>query len=1188
MTKIQSISQTEIVVEGSEQLLNYWKNQLANIPLQLDIPNDYPRSAKVSTNTEHRYFTLSKSTCEGLQALSQQFETSPFLILLSTFNILLYRYTNQPDIVVAYPEANNSLSANKSANSSYNILPLRTDLSGNPKFGELLKREWDVVLNANTHNNLSFEIMEKTFFSINTSNDSSPFKIMFSYKDETEKENSNLKKSPTEANSYPEIKETFEITFFIKKTTKGFKGIITFFSELYSEQAIERMIWHFKELLNASIKDPFQKINDLSMLTAIEVEELLHDFNDSKGQHPEDKTLIDLFEEKAVQSSDETAVVFDEQILTYKELNERANKLARYLIQRGITAEELIPVCMERSVEMIIAIMAILKAGAAYVPIDPEYPIQRIKYILEDTQARMILVNNVSKNKLAASFDVTLIIVDFSNKHFNDLPGNNIEKKFPSTNLAYVIYTSGSTGKPKGVMIEHRAVADHCFGLIKSAGLQTCKSFAYFAPLVFDAGHSIIFTSFLLGATLHVIPHNFIMEGDKLMQYLQNNPVDCIKIVPSLWLLYAKENHIVLAKQAMIFGGESFSKSLLEQLVTLNYKGNIYNHYGPTEATIGKCIHKVEPNKKYYNIPIGKPFSNTRLYIVDQFFQLVPVGVAGELCIAGEGLARAYLNQPALTAEKFIVDIFSDDPTDKMYRTGDKAKWLPDGDIEYLGRIDQQVKISGHRIELGEIESTLGEHTAIQQVVAMARQDKPGETRLVAYYTIKTLTQSVEDNELRQFLNERLPNYMVPAVFVKLDSIPLTINDKIDRAALPVPETVLKHTDKNFASGKTKLEKKLAKIVANLLHFKKIGVRDNLFELGMNSMQAYSFFSKIEKETGIGLSLSLLFKANTIEQIAAELQKDQSTIPSLVAIQPNGTRTPIFLIHAGRGTVLFYRQLAVRLGEEQPLFGLQPKGLDGKVKMHKTIEEMARHYVGEILIINPNGPFLIGGYCFGGVVAFEMAHQLKSLGYKVDLLVMFNTKSPTFDYVTNNKIVYDRFLQTKKIIRAEALANATRSTLTGSILNPSNKYRIYLRSLKQEMILKKRLLFRFINYHLGNLWLLSIRIICNAFDKLGLKYPAAIRKYYFWSFNSKMAEAYQPKAYDGRLHIFRSPGIFADPHIGWSKFVTGEITTINIQGLHQDRTFIIREPFVASTAKKLNAQIEAVSKKTASAKTQQN
>ena len=669
---------------------------------------------------------------------------------------------------------------------------------------------------------------------------------------------------------------------------------------------IEDRIYHILEQL---LNSPKIKPEEIDLLLPGEWT-LINTWSKSSVNFPERKTIIDQFEETVRRQPTAIAVIGEDATITYRQLNEQANQLAHYLQSLGVIGESLVPVCLNRSSKLIVAILGILKAGAAYVPIDPTYPNDRIEYLLNDTAASFVIGSLPNFKNLDSFSSATIIDLDKEWSTINEHKTNNLSRIALPSSLAYIIYTSGTTGRPKGVMIEHKALMDHCYGVIEAAGLEECTSFALFSPLVFDAGHSIIHSSFILGAALHVLSSEMIADGNKLSKYFDDNNIDCLKIVPSLWLSYALDDNIILAGKVMIFGGESFSPLIADKLKTCNYKGRVYNHYGPTEATIGKSIYPVNIEDVPQVVPIGKPFSNTRFYVVDQQGRQVPPGVPGELCIAGEGLARGYLNQPETTARFFVTDTFSKLKGSKMYRTGDVVKWLADGNMEYLGRKDEQVKISGHRIELGEIETVLNELPMVKQAVVLCMKNNANNNRLEAFIIANNQTQL---ESIKQFTLDRLPSYMVPATWHVLESFPLTINGKIDKKALQkkFAETI---SEVDYLPPTNHLQRSLAEIWKRIFNLERISITDKFLELGGNSLAAMRIAASIRRQLQTQVSIAAIFNHPTIELLSAYIQTlaPSPTLPPLekqhkpLKIPLSFSQESLWFIHQAVGSLPYH------------------------------------------------------------------------------------------------------------------------------------------------------------------------------------------------------------------------------------------------------------------------------------------
>jgi len=1146
-----SKKQINEVKAAAESPILFWKQELAiNTPL-LEIPADFPRASTTSYGIDHVSFSLSDSLKNALKQLSKQLDTTLFTTLLAAYNTLLFRYTKQEDIVIGFPSLKNIFNEKgEFIGTLPNTKVFRTDLSANPCFNELIKRVHKVVLKGHRHKAVQYERLEEVTKLAYGINYTGLYNVMFSFRNIKVRNN---KINQLSSNSSISINSSgaVDLALCIEETTEGLNVVWTYNSGLFEAVTIKRFAKHFEVLLESIVSNPGQAISQLQLLTDIECQQLSLEWNSSKINYPAYKCIHELFEAQVRKTPRSTALVFEKKELTYAQLNERSNQLAYYLRSRGVKKDTLVPIFIDHSLEMIIGILGILKSGGAYVPIAPNCPSERVAYLLGDTKASIIICNKESKIQLKAFKNIELVDLTGELSFLKNQPTNNLNISFSSDSLAYIIYTSGTTGKPKGVMIEHRSLADHCYGIIENANLKTCKSFALFSPLVFDAGHSIIHSSFILGACLHVLSKELIMNSEKVKTYIDNNSIDCIKIVPSLWLSYAGLQKIILSKKAIIFGGEAFPLSILNYLRNLNYNGNIFNHYGPTEVTIGKCMYKVNLNKAYHSVPIGKPFSNTQLYILDDFFQLLPVGTEGELYIAGDGLARGYLNQPGLTAEKFIPNPFSTNPSGRMYKTGDKAKWLCDGNIEYIGRDDEQVKIGGHRIELGEIEEALLQSNLVSHAVVLSYLDKKGNKRLVDYIVP---AKQYNQEALIAFLSKRLPEYMIPVKCVELESMPLTGNGKINKKKLQN----MVGMDKKFIAPKNDIEVRLAVIWKDLLNTETISIHDNFFELGGNSLLAVALFEKIKKEFNKSFALAYIFNAPTIYQLAAALKVTTETLlSSLVPIQPNGTKAPLFCVHAGGGDILFYGNLSLCLGQDQPFYGIQAKGINGTEIPSSQMEQMANYYISEIRKVQPEGPYYLAGYCLGARIVFEMAQQLTNEGQKVALIANFNGISPIYGRSSNVTNIENSGTSKRLFAKISCHLNYIAK------LSLKEKVSYIFKKLKFQIFSKLSGPFFLLRFKLYGL-MFKLYFVCKQ------KVPGSIARRYTAESLYILQCKYKPKPYQGSMVIFRSPGIYdKDAYLGWKYFVKGEIKTFDIPGEHKSRRDILNEPFVQSLAKEL-------------------
>lgn len=1137
--------------------LKFWEKKLEGLE-SLQLTTDYPRSGVQNYTGGIRSFEVEKELCDQLEVLPYFKHTTFFITLLAALKVLLYRYLMQEDICIL-----------ASVVSEHDTLPVRTKMHGEISFKDLVQQLHSTTTEALRYQQVHFDEMVEKVFGKRDLNRSDLCGIMFSFQEKRSEDQLVVNEFPFPEDQAAADTTKTDIVFLLTRTFSGLDCSIKYNTQLFKKETIDRMAGHYNELLKSIVRTPEKKIAKLDLVSGEEKFQLLCEFGSSTVPYPENRSIIDLFEEQVEKNPDKIAVIFEKEQITYDELNKRSNQLARFLISKGIRKEKLVPICLERRLEMIVAMLGILKAGAAYVPIDPEYPLERVNYILEDTDATIVVTGKAEWSKMPNYPNVSIVEIDGNWTELEKLPVVNLYLNVNSRNLAYVIYTSGSTGKPKGVMVEHQPVLDHCFGLIKSAQLQDCSSFALFSPLVFDAGHSIIFTSILLGASLHVLSKQSILDGEKLADYLDKSPVDCIKIVPSVWLSYVNENSRVIANKAMIFGGEMFSKNILEQLVNMDYRGAVYNHYGPTEATIGKCIHKIDLQRSYNDVPIGKPFSNTQLYIVDEWNQIVPIGVTGELFIAGEGLAREYLHRPDLTAEKFITNPFysanslKPEYNKKVYKTGDKARWNSDGEIEYLGRTDEQVKIDGHRIELGGIENVLVQLDQVKQAAVVQSGDAYGN-KLVAYVVVKDVFNK---QKIISRLQKKLPKYMIPGFWVELAGLPLTPNGKVNKKALPKPDfpRLLKT---QYSAPRNKIEQELANIFKKILGVQQVGIHDTFFELGGNSIQAVSLFRQINKKFSTKLYVSAIFLAPDVEKLAAVIAEKQQkpNLSSLVPIQPYGNKKPLFCIHAGAGNVLFYYDLANNLGPDQPLYGLQARGLNGKEQFHTCIEDMASYYIQEIRTVQPEGPYQLLGYCLGGVVAFEMAQQLTSQGQQISFLASINGKSPTYREINfrddSNKEqqtipeksffarhfeIFQQLPASKKIMYPFKMARNRLGRIIGFTY-----YKLRTGSARQYYSIKKLAY----NYYFSRNRLL----------------PSILRYQYLWDESNAMAKAYKPGIYPGSIIVFRSPHIFRNTSLGWDMHVS-QCTSYDVVGDYKRRQDVMTEPYIIFIADKIKIEM---------------
>ncbi|MFM7450744.1 MAG: amino acid adenylation domain-containing protein, partial [Leptolyngbyaceae cyanobacterium] len=977
--------------------LSYWKQHLSGASTVLPLPTDHPRPPQPSYRGGQLPFIVSPSLTNALKQLSQQTGSTLFMTLLAAFNTLLHRYTQQEDIVVGCPIANrNRVEIEPLIGFFVNTLALRTDLSGYPSFQELLKRVRQATLEAYTHQDLPFEKLVEELQPDRSLSHSPLFQVMFVLQ--------NAPRSPLELTgisieSMPFEPGTakFDLTLSMSQEADGLRGVFEYSTDLFDAATIQRMIGHFQTLLQGIVANPEQSIMTLPLLTEAESHQLLVEWNQTETNYPQDKSIHQLFEEQVERTPDAIAVVFEGEALTYRELNHRANQLAHYLHSLGVGLEQRVGICVERSIKMVVGMLAVLKAGGAYVPIDPNHPIERIAYVLTDAQFQVLLTEADLAGRLPSS-NIKLVLVDEHSHDWEGQVNHNLVPLSTTNHLAYVIYTSGSTGNPKGVQIRHCSVVNFLGSMIQKPGIQSEDIVLAITTLSFDIAVLEIWGALSVGARVVIASREVASDGYRLIQTLHDYRITLLQATPATWQILFAANWRGTPRLKMLCGGEALTKDLAHQLLL---KGaELWNMYGPTETTVWSLVGRVLTTESAPSM--GRPIANTQIYVLDPNLQPVPIGIPGELHIGGEGLAQGYLNRPELTEEKFIPNPF-DHPKSKiqnpkLYKTGDLVRYLPDGNIEFLGRIDNQVKIRGFRIELGEIEAILSQHPAVTQTVVVDRKDASDNKRLIAYFVTNNLSL-IQDpkfriqSQLREFLKQKLPDYMIPLAFVLLETLPLTPNGKVDRRALPVPDQIRVKPEATFVAPRDELEIQLVKIWEKVLNIQPIGIHDNFFELGGNSLLAVQIFAQIEEQFNRKIPLATLFQEGTIYKLSHLLADShwQGSWNSLVAIQPKGTRPPFFCVHGHGGQVLYFHQLAHCLGEDQPFYALQPQGLDGQQTTLHRIEEMASHYLQEIRRIQPTGPYFIGGHSFGGIVAYEMAQQLCNQGQKVALLVLIDS-----------------------------------------------------------------------------------------------------------------------------------------------------------------------------------------------------
>jgi amino acid adenylation domain-containing protein/non-ribosomal peptide synthase protein (TIGR01720 family) len=852
-----------------ENQLNYWKKQLTGAPPLLELPTDKPRPATANFRGHSISFQIDSELTEKLKLLSQKSGVTLFMTLLAALNTLLFRYSGQDDILIGTPTANrNRQEIEPLIGFFVNTLVLRNSLEGNPTFSGLLQQARNVVLEAYANQDVPFEQVVDGL-EIERSLSYNPlFQVMFA-----------LQNAPLNALKLPNLKAQylavenqrikFDLSLFLEEieTEKGsyLEGFWEYDGDLFTPERITRMVGHFQTLLKGIVANPQQTIGELPLLTESEKQQLLVEWNQTQTSYPDHYCIHQLFEEQVVKTPDAIAVIDGEKSLTYEQLNQKANQLAYYLQNLGVKTEDLVGICIERSVLMIIGLLGILKAGAAYIPLDPNYPSERLAYMLEDSAVSVLLTQENLVDTLP-NYLGTIFCLDQDGKILDHHPQDNLLHPMTSENLAYVIYTSGSTGKPKGVLIQHQSLLNLVSWHQNAFDITTIDRVTQLAGIAFDASVWEIWPYLTAGACLAIVPPDLLTSPKQLQEWLIAKKIT-VSFLPTplaetLIPLDWSPNCLL---RLMLTGGDK-----LNDFPPTSIPFTLVNNYGPTENTVVTTSVKITPDLLTEKAPpIGRPISNTQVYILDQYQQPVPIGIPGELYIGGSGLAKGYLNRPELTDSKFIANPFSQKLSDRLYKTGDLVRYGNDGQIEFVGRIDHQVKIRGFRIELGEIETVLNQHPQVKEAIIIAREDQPGVKRLCAYVIA---SQNLTVSQLRLFLQEKLPQYMVPAFFVLLDAFPLTANGKIDRCALPQPTLELEDEAALNLSPGTEKERILAAIWQRVLGLKNISINDNFFELGGDSILAIQIIAQAN-QAGLQITPKQLFSHQTIAQLATVAER---------------------------------------------------------------------------------------------------------------------------------------------------------------------------------------------------------------------------------------------------------------------------------------------------------------------------
>jgi len=839
-----------------------------------ELPLDGPRPSKVT----YRGRRIRQVLSAELFAAADRFRTAEnvtlFTLLLTTFNILLFRYTHETDIIVGTATAGRTRPEFEQMVGLFiNNLPLRADLSGDPTVRELLARAKENTLNAFSRQDVPFgTLVEATQFQ--RSLDRSPlFQVMFilqNFRVQT-LQLADLTLTPIE---FDIGTSKFDLTVEAYQKDKELLLEWEYNSDLFDESTVRSLQRHYQTLLENVIQNPERRLSELEMLSAEDRRTLDELVGEAPAEYPRDLCVHQLFERQATRNPEATAVLFGREKISYSALNARANRLAHRLRELGVGPDQLVGLCLERSAEMLVAALAVLKAGGAYVPIDPQYPRERVMFMLEDSRAKVLITEESLIGSLFLS-GVAVICLDRDRDSLSMQPVTEVSSNTQPENLAYVIYTSGSTGKPKGVEVTHRSVVNFLYSMQREPGISPQDRLLAVTTLSFDIAGLELYLPLAVGACVVIAPRAALSDGAALTRLMEESEITMMQATPVTWRLLLDSGWQGKQGLRILCGGEALTRELANRLLATG--SEVWNLYGPTETTIWSTIHRVDSRRG--SVPIGKPIANTTVYVLDQQKQPVPVGVSGELYIGGDGLARGYLRRPELTSERFVADPFR--PGGKLYRTGDQVRWLRDGNLEYIARLDHQIKMRGFRIELGEIESVLEQQPGVQHAVVLVREDNPGDQRLTAYI-IPRSDSTGDAKNLRDALLHLLPEYMTPSQFVFLESFPLTPNNKVDRKSLPAPKNGAAPSAL-YAPPVTETEVAVAALWQELLKTGRVGINDNFFDLGGHSLLVVQLQSRLRQTFHQEVSLIELFQKTTVAALAEHLDASKPVQAESVA-----------------------------------------------------------------------------------------------------------------------------------------------------------------------------------------------------------------------------------------------------------------------------------------------------------------
>lgn len=1093
--------------EYSLNEVNFWVDKLKDLPV-LELPIDFSRPVVFDNTGKSIPFVLSNELANDLRVLAKENGVSLYVVFLSAWNLFLSKLSGESDIVIGTPvRGRHTEEVQRLIGFFVNIIPLRNKVDLSVSFSSLLKEINLQMIEAFDHQHVAFDTILKELSFKRDNSRTAVYQAFFTYQDVSNREFM-LGDHQINQRSIGRSATHTDLDLWVKTTDEKVEGAIEYRTELFKDETAKFMLDYFVSILEVVSKKEVKPIKELSLLPKAQEELFVNEWNNTWTEWNEEGLFYKCFEKQALKTPDAIATSDGQSELTYKELDQLANAWANHLISEGVVPGDLVGLSVHRHNKMLLALLAILKAGAGYVPLDPGFPQDRLDYMIESSELKVMIV----EDSLIPRFQkdkVNKLLLSEMNSENTGHPAVHTNENA----TAYVIYTSGSTGLPKGVQLPHKAVHNFLKTMAERPGMKAADKLLAVTTLSFDIAVLELYLPLITGGTVRIAQKEETMDGEALKNIIENESINMMQATPSTWRLLLSAGWRGHKDFKLLCGGEPFPKDLNKSLLPI--VKSVWNMYGPTETTVWSTIEELTDPEE--NILIGKPIANTSCYILDENQKLLPLGHPGELYIGGAGLADGYKGRQDLTDERFIPNPFRSG--EKMYNTGDLARLHSDGRIECLGRNDGQVKVRGYRIELGEIESVLSEFPGITQSVVIVREDRPGDVRLVGYYIKES---PIDQLKLRSFLGEKIPAYMIPSNFIEMEEFPKTLNEKIDKKNLPAPQlgAALKKDEAktNLLEEGTMTE--LHQIWCELLGQESIDIESNFFDVGGHSLLSVQLFSMIEKKWNLNLGLATLFTSGTIKELSElidskcssshnrpNLAAASSLLHSLVQIKKGDKLAPLFCFHGVGGNILNYMALVPGLEEGRGLYGLQSFGVDGKSETLPTIEAMAEAYVREIRTVQTEGPYFLAGGSMGGYLALEAARILQKAGEEVADIIMFDTFGPDIN-----------------------------------LKNYSTGTRGYIDNLK--IMIPYRL--KQINYTLRARFLRFF----------GLTIPHNIRHFFVELKNYSAIYKYKPSKFDGGITLFKVPtteeGIYSDPKLGWGNSLKGKLTLYEVEGEHNN------------------------------------